>query len=436
MKTFFNILQSLINVKNKKYPDDPFSLSQKTDEPYTNIKSHICFLINNIYCSEKKIDKECQYTKNASAKLVSLNIILDNSFYEKQLKEDIFQIFSKAQKTYYAFSKLARIYKINKYPFVVTDDLSMNTLDPKHKNTFMLIDNKSKYLFNLHELISIIETAIGNAPDFFSEPLPPLNPYNKQPFTLATLYNIYFKMKESSRLISILFHFFFLENFCSYKFSEYYEYYIRENAIKKYIFNSPYTVLHPHIFIMLETNVYTRHYKIHKDFPKEILVNIFRPFLFYYFIINYDIKGTSKIYNYSRLLFNKLKQFYHYNKAFGRRYIQVTKHFNKIIKKEYKFNTNHITFYGICYNQSVSTNITFNNNINNNTILNPFNTTIFNVYDSDETISDDNHTHNTEQVSNSDSNSDSNSQDSRQQYEIDEQEEQYFSNDDDIDSIS
>lgn len=291
----------------------------------------------------------------------------------------------------------------------------MNTLDPKHKNTFLLIDNKSNYLFSLNDLISIIETAIGNAPDFFSEPLEPLNPYNKQPFTQATLYNIYFKMKESNRIISILFHFFFLENFCSCKFSEHYEHHIRENAIKKYIFNSPYTVLYPFIFIMLESNPHTANYKIHKDFPKEILVNIFRPFLFYYFIINYDIKGTNKIYTYKDLLYRKLKKFYQYNKAFGRRYIQVTKHFNKVIKKEYKFNTNHISFYGIYsnddnnnnnnnynnnnYNQILPTTPIFNNDINYNPILNSFNTTIFNIYDSDATITDESNTHNTESIS-------------------------------------
>ena len=347
MKTFFNILQTVIDIKRKKYPDDSFLLSLQNNELYTGIKSHIHSLINTIFYAEKNIHVKPQYVKNAYAKLTSLNNIITNSFYEKQLKEEIIDVFSKSQKTYYAFSKLARIYKIKKYPFVVTEDLSMNTLDPKHKNTFLLIDNKSKYLFSLNDLISIIETAIGNAPEFFSEPLSCLNPYNKQPFAISTLYNIYFKMKESGRLISVLFHFFFLENFCKFNFSEHYEHYIRENAIKKYIFNSPYTTLYPYVFVMLENNPYTKHYKIHKDFPKEILVNIFRPFLFYYYIIHYDLKGTNKVYNYKQILYIKLQKFYQYNKAFGRRYIHITNHFNKIIKKEYKFNTEHLNFYNI-----------------------------------------------------------------------------------------
>ena len=382
MKTFFNILQTVINIKDKKYPDEPFILSLQYNESYTGIKSHIYSLINTIFYTQQYIHSNCTYFKNASAKLTSLSNIINNSFYEKQLKEDITDIFSKSQKTYYAFSKLARIYKIKKYPFVVTEDLSMNTLDPKHRNTFILIDNKSKYLFSLNDLISIIETAIGNSPEFFSEPLSPLNPYNKQPFTISTLYNIYFKMKESGRLISVLFHFFFLEHFCKFNFSEHYEHYIRENSIKKYIFNSPHTTLYPYVFIMLDNNPYTKNYNIHKDFPKELLVHIFRPFLFYYYIIHYDMKGTNKIYNYKQILFTKLRDFYHYNKAFGRQYIETTRKFGKIIKKQYRFNTKHITFYNIPSNTIYTIEPILTNSL--------FNNTTFNIYDTDATISNDN----------------------------------------------
>jgi hypothetical protein len=360
MKTFFNILQTVINIKHKKYPDDSFILLLQNNELHTGINSHIYSLINAIFYAEKNIHIKCQYIKNAYAKLTSLNTIIDNSFYEKQLKEEIISVFSKSQKTYYAFSKLARIYKIKKYPFVVTEDLSMNALDEKHKNTFMLIDNKSKYLFSLNDLISIIETSIGNAPNFFSQPLSCLNPYNNQPFTISTLYNIYFKMKESGRLISVLFHFFFLEHFCKFQFSEQYESYIRENSIKKYIFNSPYTTLYPYVFVMLEDNPYTKNYNIHAEFPKELLVNIFRPFLFYYYIIHYDIKGTNKVYNYKEILYIKLKKFYQYNKAFGRQYIHITKDDDKIIKKEYQFNTNHLNFYNICIELNLFNSVYFN----------------------------------------------------------------------------
>lgn len=348
MKTFFNILQTVTNKKNKTYPDEPFKLFRVDDfNIHTEEINHIDFLINRIFYNEKNSKYLDQNMRNSQAKLGSLNCILDNTFNKNEFKEKIQSIFSKSQKYYYAFSRLARIYKNKKYSVVVSNDLMLNPLDINNNNTFILIQNKSKYLFSLNDLVTIIETAISNSPNFFSEPLSPLNPYNKEQFTNSTLYNIYFKLKESGRLMSILFHLFFLENFNKEHFLEKNEPFIRENSIKKYVYNSPYTVLHTYVLTMLRINPYTKQYDIHEDFPKDILVDIFRPFLFYFFIINYDIKNTSKIYKYKQILYTKLKKFYEYNKAFGRQYIKLTTRFHKIISKEFKFNTGHISFYKI-----------------------------------------------------------------------------------------
>lgn len=401
MKTFFNILQSVINQKHKTYPDEPFSVSEIPEMNKVDLHIGIGVLINNIYYEFKENKYVDKYKNNSHSKFTSLNYIFNNSFYTKELKEKLFDIFSKSQKHYFAFSRLAYIYKLNKYKIVVSDDLMLNPLDINHKNTFILIDNKSKYLFGLNDLITIIETAIGNSPNFFSEPLFPNNPYNKQQFTNATLYNIYFKMKHSGRLISTLFHFFFLDEFNLKTFSEDYEPFIRENSIKKYVFNSHFTTLHSGVLAMLKSNPYTKAYSIHKDFPKETLVDIFRPFLFYYYIYNYDIKGTSKIYNYKRILHIKLKAFYEYNKSFGRKTIKITRLFNKTVKTEYKYNSENIPFYKIpVKNTSIydDTVIRVENTINS-----LFNNNIFNVVNNyyDNNSSDDNddtnHTHNTDE---------------------------------------
>jgi Ran GTPase-activating protein (RanGAP) involved in mRNA processing and transport len=69
--------------------------------------------------------------------------------------------------------------------------------------------------------------------------------------------------------------------------------------------------------------------------------------LFYFFIINYDIKDTSKIYNYKEILYIKLKAFYKYNKAFGRQYIKLTSRLGKITQQNIYFNDKHINFYKI-----------------------------------------------------------------------------------------
>lgn len=374
MKTFFNILQTLVNRKFKTYPDEPFVFlpNINIDPEYYIEDIYISFFIYNIYFKEKKLLYEDYHYRIANSKFLALNEYINNTFYSKEVKEKIFNIFYKAQKCYHAFTRLAHIYRLKKYKIVIQDDLSLNPLNPNHRNTFILIENTSKFFFNLNDLISIIENAISNSPNFFVDPLWPENPYNKQKLKPSTLYNIYFKMKESGRLISPLFHFFFLEHFQLSNFVEQYEAFIRENSIKKFIFNSPYTTLYFPTLKMLNNNKYTKLLKIDTEFPKDKLVDIFRPFLYYYYIFNYDIKGTSKIYNYKMILNQKLKKFYQYNKSFGKKCYSVNGIFNNKTKILSSFNTNHIGFYQIpvtsieTYDYDFSF---FNRNIRNNIFL-------------------------------------------------------------------
>jgi hypothetical protein len=347
MNTFFNILQTVINSKTKTYPDEPFSINANYLHS-TQTENTIYFLIGTIHhnysCSV--FTKEAK--RRINAKFAALSSYLDNSFTKKELKEIALDNFCKAQRIYYAFMRLTHIYKLKKSRCLVNSDLSLNPLVMEHNNTFILMEEKSmtSYLFSLNDLLNIIETAIGNAPDFFMEPAWPLNPYNNQPFTVAVLYNVYFKMKSAHRLISVLFHYFFLEGFDLKKFSEHYEPIIRETAIQKYVFNSHYTTIYDDILTMLKSNIYTKLLYIHKSFPKDVLADVFRPFLYYYYIVNYDIEGTIKIQRYRRNLFHKLKSFYEFNNLFGRKFVKVTKQGNKFINT-ITYNTKHISFYNI-----------------------------------------------------------------------------------------
>jgi len=419
MKTFFNILQTITNKKHKTYPDEPFKVYTLNDfDIYNEEICHMDFFISKAFYEEKRSKYEDTNMRNSQAKFMALNSILENSFYKNELKERLLNIFSKTQKCYYAFSRLSRIYKNKKYPIIVSDDLMLNPLDIHHKNTFILIEKKSKYLFSLNDLVSIIENAISNSPNFFSDPLSPLNPYNKEQFTDSTLYNIYFKLKESGRLMSTLFHLFFLESFHKENFSEKNEPNIRAHSIKSYVRNSPYTTLYPSVLTMLRSNPYTKKYIIHKDFPKDILVEIFRPFLFYFYIINYDLKNTSKFYNYKQILYIKLKKFYEYNKAFGRQYIKLTKPFGKIIKKEHKFNTEHISFYKIPITNETNRNeLIILGNISTINIL--INNSIFNA-DDDRSSSDEEETDEQDANEQDANEQDANEQDANEQDNDDE----------------
>jgi hypothetical protein len=92
---------------------------------------------------------------------------------------------------------------------------------------------------------------------------------------------------------------------------------------------------------------------IHPEFPKDLLVDIFRPYLFYYYVIHYNIKGTEKINTYKLQLHIKLRKFYEYNNLFGRKICSGSRR-RKINKKpfSFKFNSDHINFYNIVINNS------------------------------------------------------------------------------------
>ena len=329
MKTFFNIIQKVTNSSIIRYPDEPLKINCgfniiKTEQNDIYISANIYSLICKIYKEYNISQKQTFITKFASSKFISLNVFLNNPFNSDKIKNNIFNAFSKAQRIYFAFVNFVNIYKSKKNPKVVTDDLSMTPLDMNNKNTFTLVQQKSIYLFSLNDLIRIIETAIGNSPSFFSDPFRPKNPFNNEEFDDATLYNIYFKMKECGRVMSTIFHLYFLANFNNKVFVINNEAFLREYSIKKYVLNSPAICLYQAIIEMIKTHIYTKKLSIHKDFPKELLVEIFRPFLYYYYIINYDIKGTHKISKYRKILYLKLKQFYEYNKTFGRKIIKLT----------------------------------------------------------------------------------------------------------------
>jgi predicted metallopeptidase len=325
MKSFFNILQTIIKSDVVRYPGEtnkfiPLTLNT-TSDMYTNysVYSFIC----KIQKEFNTIKSTSFITKSASSKFKALNHFLNNKFNSERQVECVFDAFSKAQRLYFAFNKFVNIYKLKKYPKVVTDDLSMTPLNINSKNTMTIVQNKSIYLFNLNELIHIIETAIGHSPSFFSDPQRPKNPFNNEEFSNAILYNIYFKMKDSVRITSTIFHLYFLSNFDNDEFVINNEAFLREFSIKKYVFTTPALCLWPSVIEMLSANVFTKKLTIHKKFPKEQLVEIFRPFLYLYYIVNYDIRGTHKLSKYKRILHYKLKQFYEYNKAFGRQIIEI-----------------------------------------------------------------------------------------------------------------
>jgi hypothetical protein len=283
-------------------------------------------------------------------KFIFFNNEMNNIFLTEEQKEEFISIFCKIQKTYFALSKFAYLYKYKTTKVVVDFDLCLNPIDINNKNSICLLQEKNKYYFRINDLINIIDTALSNSPMFFSEPLISKNPYNNIPFNKSTLYNIYFNITSKTFIVSELIHKFFLSNFDLDNFEKDYEYLIREYSIQKYIKYSDVNILYKSVLLMINTynyNNYNNMICIHTSFPKKLLVDIMRPYLLLYYIYNYSLIQKK---SYSKdLLFKKLNELYHFNPNFGRKFIKVQSYFLENKNKTYKnictYNHNHICFY-------------------------------------------------------------------------------------------
>jgi hypothetical protein len=176
-------------------------------------------------------------------------------------------------------------------------------------------------------------------------------------------------MKESGRLMSTIVHLFFLSNFNKTLFALNNEPFLREITIQKYIYNTPPNILYKSVITMLKSNHFTRKLVINEEVSKDLIVDIFKPFLYYYYIINYDIQGTQKISSYKNILYLKLKKFYEYNKSFGRKIMHPKPRKSngnsisfKIKQRDwvpFSFNTKHISFHNIVLNETDTNDVFF-----------------------------------------------------------------------------
>ena len=308
-------------------------------------------------------------------KFIFFNNQITNIFLTEEQKEEFINIFCKIQKTYFALSKFAYLYKYKTTKVVVDFDLCLNPIDINNKNSICLLQEKNKYYFRINDLINIIDTALSNSPMFFSEPLISKNPYNNIPFNKSTLYNIYFNITSKTSIVSELIHKFFLSNFDLDYFEKEYEYLIREYSIQKYIKNSDINTLYKSVLLMINTynyNNYNNMIIIHTSFPKKILVDIMRPYLLLYYIYNYSLINSKKT-DSKHLLFQKLNELYLFNPNFGRKIIKVQSYFsenknenenedkNKTYKNICSYNHHHICFYQAS-NTFLTSHISDNNN--------------------------------------------------------------------------
>ena len=176
------------------------------------------------------------------------------NFIDNNLKEDILRIFSDAQKhimILYRFKKLC-ILKTKKY-LDEPQDLQFNLLsETPNKHTIDIIHTGIRYQFSIFDLIRIINTSLSYEYNFFTDPKKVKNPWNNNPFSVASLYNIYFFIRDSNIKIPILFERFFQSNFNLDMFERH-----NQLIIKNYIIENCHNFSKvkklSHIYIMLDT---------------------------------------------------------------------------------------------------------------------------------------------------------------------------------------
>jgi hypothetical protein len=283
-----------------------------------------------------------------------LNETMENIFNTHDMKETFWDYFNKIQRTYNAFSRVSFLYRYKKAKLMVQTDLILNEIKENEKYIFCLFQNNCKYLFNIHELIKIVENSIANSYHFFNNPIPIKNPYNNVVLNKSTLYNIYFFIKNKTLLHPELFHYYFKTNFDLNKFIKKYQYLLRNFSIKNYLTNSSKTTICNNIDSMIENynmDAYYGQYQIiiHSSFPKDLLIKIMKPYLELFITAEYSLLYTDRL-QCRKLLKKKLYEFNKYNPLFGRKTFKKNVDFIENAEKSkpverFEYNTKHISFY-------------------------------------------------------------------------------------------
>jgi hypothetical protein len=312
------------------------------------------YVIFNIFINELKTYDKCEYFVHR--KFMYIDKVMKNIFYNQEVKDEIWAIFNKIQKTYNTFTKISRIFKYKKTKTVVDTDLCMNKLNESDKNVICILQNDNKYLFNIYEILKIIDTSLINSQYFFSIPLNIKNPYNNIPFNKSTLYNIYFFVKFKTCYYNELLIKFFNTNFNINVFTKRHESILREYIISNYVNKSSDDILYEDIMEMISYSnscILKKQINIDDDFPIKTLVKIMKPYLYLWMVSLHSLIPVSKTLSYDRFC-HKITKFNKFNPIFGRRVIKINHVYTnentiKFVQIE-EFNDKHPKF--ICESKS------------------------------------------------------------------------------------
>jgi hypothetical protein len=210
-------------------------------------------------------------------------------------------------------------------------DLNFDSLEnEKVQNIIELEEGNTIYYFKLTDLINIINNNLCYNENMFPVSKNIKNPYTNINFSKSSLYNIYFKIKDSTFNMPILFERFFQVNFNLNLFKKHNDILLKEYLVKNFMTNSTDNTKIKYIKKMIQNFNYKNKNKINydKDFPSSELLIVFKKFLKSY-INTYYINLESKYY-YKHEFYKGLFEFVNCNPYFGRKII--TKGIKEVLK--------------------------------------------------------------------------------------------------------
>jgi len=279
------------------------SIFKQNADPHDNLH------LNFTKCSFLFIDSK--------RKFATLNDNYINSFFVTLENKQLFlDFFCRVQRTYNALNNFAYLIKKRNKTVIVTNDLYLTPINKSQNNVFNYYENNYIYLFTIQDLSRIIISAICNSPLFYSESLPPKNPYSGVEFQISDLYNIYFHMKETLTHVPLVIQQYYLSGFNIDNFEIENQVTIRNIYIEQFCENEDHDTVIEYIDEMIEP------YKIsiHNNFPKKTLITTFKPYLVDYLHSRYSLDGSKKHIRASAVK-KKLSTFSRMNPTFGRRII-------------------------------------------------------------------------------------------------------------------
>lgn len=257
-------------------------------------------------------------------KMTCVKEILNNSFITDEKKENILHYFSITQNIYYKLKRFGKILinkKIKNYD--MDFDLCFLPLS-KYNNNFSLIQENTRYIFKINDLIRIILDGLTNTFELFIEPKESKNPYNNIEFKNCELYNIYFHILFKTNIhIPFLLHAFFKSEFNISKFIINNESYLKDLAIDKFIIEIKEDPEKQYEYILNMTEK-TELLPISNAYPENDVIQKLGHLIPDYLFSEYSYNPTKRR-QHQRILKKQIKEFKKNNPRYGRVYRRINR---------------------------------------------------------------------------------------------------------------